>query len=251
MKDLIKKSSTILIFFGVLFVFLVLLKVLNISYPVMVTNTSTSTELSVVGEGKVEVVPDTAKVDVGISVQKVATVDAAQTEMDEINNAIIAAMQELGIDKKNIQTSNYSIYPSYDYSSGTEVANGYNGNVSVSIKTTNIEQVSQVIEAATAAGANQVQGTSFQVEDPAKYREQARNMAIENAKAQAQQLADSLGIKLGKVVNIVEYSPSSGSPVMPMYAASEARGLGGGGGPDIQPGSQEITSVVTLYFEKR
>lgn len=249
---MIKKSSTILIFFGILFVFLVLLKFLNISYPIMVTNTNRSTELSVVGEGKVDVIPDTAKVDVGISVQKGETVEETQGEMDEINNAIIAAMQQLGIDKKNIQTSNYSIYPAYDYSSGSEVADGFNGNVSVSIKTNNIEQVSQVIEAATKAGANQVQGTTFQVEDPAKYREEARNMAIENAKEQAQNLADSLGIKLGKVVNIVEYSPNTGGPV-PMYAAmSEARGLGGGGGgPDIQPGSQTISSVVTLYFEKR
>lgn len=229
---------------------MIAVSILRISVPISVTTSNKSTELSVVGEGKVEVVPDSAKVDVGISVQKAATVEAAQSEMNKTNNAIIEAMKNLGIEKKNIQTSNYSIYPSYDYSSGSEVANGYSGNVTVSIKTENIELVSQVIEAATKAGANQVQGTSFQVSSPEKYREEARNKAIKNAKEQAQKLADTLGIKLGKVVNVVENNQSSGGPV-PMYAFSEARGLGGGGGPDIQPGSQEITSVVTLYFEKK
>lgn len=246
-----KQTTSIIFFFLLLFIFMVAVKFLNISFPVMVTNTSRSTELSVVGEGKVEVVPDTAKVTVGISILNAATVEAAQSEMDETNNAIIEAMKGLGIDAKSIQTSNYSIYPAYDYSSGTEVPDGYSGNVSVTIETSNTQQVSQVIEAATAAGANQVQGTTFQVKDPAKYREQARNMAIENAKEQAQQLANSLGIKLGKVVNIVEYSPSTGGPV-PMYdMAVSQRALGGGGGPSIEAGSQEITSVVTLYFEKR
>ncbi len=245
-----KQTSTIIFFFVVLFIFMVAVKLLNISFPVSVTTSNQSQELSVVGEGKVEVVPDTAKIDVGVSVQNVQTAEAAQTEIDEVNNAIIQAMADLGIDKSNIQTSNYSIYPSYDYSSGTERQDGYDGNVTVSIKTEDVAQVSQVIEAATTAGANQVQGTSFQVASPEEYRAQARNKAIENAKQQAQELADSLGIKLGKVVNVVEHSQTSGGPV-PMYAVAESRALGGGGGPSIQPGSQEITSVVTLYFEKR
>lgn len=245
-----KQTSTIIFFFILLFIFMVAASLFNVSFPVMVTNTTRSTELSVVGEGKVEVVPDTAKVDVGVTVQKAATVEAAQSEIDKTNNAIIEAMKGLGIDKKNIQTSNYSIYPAYDYSSGNEKPDGFSGNVTISIKTNKVAQVSQVIEAATKAGANQVQGTTFQVENPDKYREEARNEAIANAKEQANQLAKSLGIKLGKVVNIVEYSPSSSGPV-PMYdMATSARGMGGGG-PSIEAGSQEISSVVTLYFEKK
>ncbi|HRN70361.1 MAG TPA: SIMPL domain-containing protein, partial [Candidatus Woesebacteria bacterium] len=80
-----KQTTSIIFFFMLLFIFMVAVKFLNISIPVLVTNTSRSTELSVVGEGKVEVIPDTAKVDVGISVQNAATVEAAQTEMDKTN----------------------------------------------------------------------------------------------------------------------------------------------------------------------
>ncbi len=79
-------------------------------------------------------------------------------------------------------------------------------------------------------------------------REQARQKAIENAKEQAQKLASQLGIRLGRVVNIVENTP--GAPV-PMYM--EAKRLDtamGAPAPEIEPGSQTVTSQVTLYFER-
>ena len=237
------------IFFASLFVFLFVVKIFDISYPVQITNTSKSTELSVVCEGKVEVVPDVAYVDLGITVNNAATVESAQSQIDKTNNAIIEAMTKLNIPKKNIKTSNYSIFPSYRYDEGADTITGYSGNVTITIKTNDIQSVSQIIESATAAGANQVQNTRFEVEDPGKYRAEARKKAIENAKKQAQELASSLGIKLGKVVNIVEYTPNSG--VVPIYSRADTVGLGGAGGPSLEAGSQNITSVVTLYFEKK
>lgn len=232
---------------ALIFVLIFVMSYFRVGFPIQVTQTMTTTELSVTGEGKVDIVPNTATVDVGVRVNKAATVDAAQSQINETNNAIIAAMQTLGIEKQNIKTSNYSIYPSYDYSSGQDQLVGYDGNVTLSIKSKNADLVSQVIAAATEAGANEIQNTRFEVEDPASYRAEARKKAIENAREEAQKLADDLGIKLGKVVNIVEHT-SSGNDVYPMMAE---RAMGGGGGASFEPGSQVITSVVTLYFEKR
>ena len=242
-------NKNIVIFFVSLLAFLFVVKVFNISYPLQITNTAKSTELSVIGEGKVEVVPDVAYVDLGISVNNAPTVESAQSQIDKTNEAIIEAMAKLNIEKKNIKTSNYSIFPSYRYDEGQDTITGYNGNVTITVKTDNPQSTSQVIEAATAAGANQVQNTRFEVENPGKYRAEARNKAIENAKSQAEDLAKSLGIKLGRIVNVVEYSPDSGG-IVPVYAREAATGLGGGG-PILEPGSQNITSVVTLYFEKK
>jgi len=244
-----KQLAVILTPILVVFIFVFLMSYLHIGIPIEVTQTMTTTELSVTGEGKVDIVPNTATVDIGVRVNKAATVDAAQSQINETNNAIIAAMQKLGIEKQNIKTSNYSIYPSYDYTSGRDEITGYDGNVTLSIKTKKVDQVSQVIAAATEAGANEIQNTRFEVEDPATYRAEARTKAIENAKEEAKKLAGDLGIKLGKVVNIVEHS-SSGTDVYP-YMSEKAVGLGGGGGASFEPGSQTITSVVTLYFEKR
>jgi hypothetical protein len=243
-----KNDFHIIFAVAVVFVFLVLIKFFDISYPLMVVNTTRSTELSVVGEGKVEVVPDIAHVDLGITVNNAASVNEAQKKINDVNNSIVSAMAGLGIKKTDIKTSNYSIYPEYSYEGGTNRITGYNGNVSIKIKVKSIDLVAKVIEEGTKAGANQVQGASFSVESPEKYREEARDKAIQNAKEQAERLAKKLGIKLGRVVNIVESSASSDSPI---YALKSARMEDAGGGPDIEPGSQTITSVVTLYFEKK
>jgi len=238
--------SAIVLLFALSLVFLWLIKFFDISYPISVTTRTVSGELAVVGEGKVDVIPDTASVQAGIVVSDAATVQEAEQKINEINNKIVAALKKLGIDKKDIKTTNYSITPTYNYESGRNDITGYHGNATLSIKVRKIENLPQVITAATSAGANQVYNTEYLVDDPAKYREEARNKAIENAKDQAKKLSGELGIKLGKVVNIVESTPGP-DRIVPLLR-SEA---GVGGAPDLQPGSQTITSVVTLYFEKR
>ncbi len=222
---------------------------LGISYPIDVTTKQASGELAVIGEGKVDVVPDTAQVNVGIIVSNATTVETAQNQINQTNNSIVAAMESLGISDEDVSTSNYSINPDYNYESGTNEITGYSGNASLSIKVRNLDILPQVIEQSTANGANQILGTSFVIDKPEEYREQARNAAIENAQQQAKELADRLGIRLGKVTNIVE---SSGNDYpMPMYDRALSVEAMGGGSANLQPGSQTITSTVTLYFDKR
>lgn len=232
----------------VVLVLLILIKVFGIAFPVTVTTSYKSSELAVSGEGKVDVVPDSANVDVGISVSNAKTVEDAQNQINTVNNAIVASMQKLGIDKKNIKTSNYSIYPNYDYETGRTIT-GYGADVYVTITTKNTQQVAQIVSEATKAGANTVSGTSFTVSDPGKYRADARKKAIENAKQQAEEIAKSLGITLGKVVNIVE--SNSGETPNPIYMERALGGAAQSAVPDFQEGSQTISSVVTLYFEKK
>ncbi len=226
---------------------LVIMQILHISFPVSVTISNKSSEFSVVGEGKVEARPDVSYVDAGIVVSNAKSVDEAQSMINEVNTKIVSAMGRLNISKSDIKTSNYSLYPNYatDPTQPNKIA-GYNGNVTVSIKVRDTNLTSHVIEETTKAGANQIQGARFEIDDPNKFQEQARDMAIKNAKVQAEKLSKSLGIRLGKIVNIVE--SNQGSPMVPMMMA-EGKGLGGGG-PQIEPGSQTVTSLVTLYFEK-
>lgn len=233
------------------FLFLLFIKVFNISYPLdlMITNTTKSSELAVVGEGKVDVVPDTIYVDLGISVTNVSTAESAQAKIDEVNNKIIESLKTLGVEKKNIQTSNYNITPAYNYLPEKEnKITGYSGTATVNVKLTDAKLATQVISKATEAGANQVTGTRFVVDSPEKYREEARNKAIENAREQAAKLSKELGISLGKIVNIVE---SNGNQPYPVY---EKAMMGGGSradtGPILEPGTQTVSSTVTLYFEK-
>lgn len=242
---------------GAVIVLLLVIKFLNISYPFTVTTYNKYNELSVVGEGKVDVVPDTAYVDVGITVNGVSKVDDVQKQINDVNNKIVEGVKKLGISKSNITTSNYSVYPEYRYDAtqNTQTSiSGYNGNVTITVKTNKVDITSQIIDIATKAGANQVQGVRFSVDKPEKYREEARNKAIKNAKEEGAKLAKDLGIKLGNVSNIIE-STNTGSPMYPVSSLKmmdSATGMGGGASsPSIEQGTQTITSTVTLFFEKR
>ena len=232
---------------SVVVIALFVIKVLDISYPLSVVNSSRSSELAVVGEGKLEVTPDTAYVDAGITVDNRSTVASVQQTINTVNNDIIEALRALGIEKGDIKTSNYSVYPNYMYENNANAISGYNGNATIEVKVRNVQMVSSVIEEVTTAGANQIQGVRFSIDKPEAYREQVRDMAIKNAKDQAEKLAKDLGITLGKITNIVETTPQT-VIVYPMYD----RAMGGGGGaPVVEQGTQTLTSTVTLYFEKR
>lgn len=241
--------STYIVLVAVTLLGLIAVKEFHISYPLSITTSSATAELSVVGEGKVEVVPNVATINVGVAVNKVKTVEEAQAAIDKVNNELIKRMKAIGLTEKDIQTSNYSIYPNYDYTDGSKI-DGYNASANITIKTKTISQVGQIVSESTSAGANQINGIQFSIDDPASFREAARKKAIENAKEQAKKLSKELGIRLGSVTNIIESSPSDGGIMYKSYAES-APYAAGGGGPDIQAGSQEITSIVTLYFEKR
>jgi hypothetical protein len=240
----------------VVLVTLFIAKIFNLTVPLNITSTTAtrSSELAVTGEGKVDVVPDTAYVNLGITVTNVKTADEANKQITKINNQIIAAVTKLGVKKQDIKTENYSVYPEYDYNEPVvrdkEKISGYSGSADVRIKVKDTKLISRIIEEGTNAGANEVRGTTFEVGDPAKFREEARNKAIENAKEQAKKLADSLGIRLGKIVNIVE---SSGDRPIPIYKGGVERMTAEGDSmaPEIEPGSQTITSAVTLYFERK
>jgi len=105
------------IFFTVMLVVIALwlIKTLNISYPVTITSVTRSGELSVVGEGKVDVVPDIAYINVGITVNNAGSVSDARSGIDSVNNKIIDSLKNLKIPKKDIKTTNYSVSPNYTY----------------------------------------------------------------------------------------------------------------------------------------
>lgn len=233
-------------------IFVIFVKQSNFTIPLEITTTNRTTEMAVVGEGKVEAVPDTIYMSAGIVVNSAPTSEEAQKKITEINNKIIDAMKKAGIESEDLKTSQYSINPNYNWTSGTNKISGYNGSASIEIKVRKKDLAPKVIGEATTAGANNVQVLRSSIDKPEKYREEARSKAIANAREQAEKLARELGISLGRIVNISESSPNQ---VYPIYARSAEMALGKSGGgapePDIETGTQTITSTVTLYFEKK
>lgn len=218
--------------------------------PINSTSFVKQDTLTVSGEGKVSVIPDTAIVNLGIT-KSATNVKTAQSEANKVINDTIAATKNLGIESKDIKTSNYTIYPQYDYQSGISRITNYQVNASLTITVRDLNKLNTVIDTATASGANTISGINLTVDESKQKTllQEARVNAISEAKAKATSLAQAANISLGRIVNIMETPQTMYNPQFKMRSAD----MGGGGAADtnIQPGSTDISTSVTLFYETR
>ncbi len=202
--------------------------------------------IAISAEGKVTAAPDIATVSIGVQTES-KTVSAAQKENAAKMNAIIEKVKSLGVAAEDIKTSNYSIYPQYDYLSGRQVQRGFMVTQNIDLKIRNLDKIGEILAAAGDLGANQVGGVAFTIDEPEDLRQQARMKALEMAKKKAQALANAAGVRLGKVVGFSESPGYEPSPIY--YAKDAAQNTGGAGAPSIQSGSQDVVVDVTVLYE--
>jgi len=194
------------IFASVLVTFLVGMFFAKIGGGVPISVTQTTTEkkstFDVTGVGEAVVVPDEAKISLGVE-ETASTVDAAQERVDNKMKALQDSLDELGIDKKDIQTTSYNVYP--DYGRG-RVVQGYRGSSRVEVKFMDFSVINSAIAKAGELGLNQVGQLSFGLSDEAEDKglSEAREKAVKSAKKKAKELAKLAGVNLGKVVNVEE-----------------------------------------------
>lgn len=216
-----------------------------IPFSVTSVTTTKSDTFSVSGEGKSTVQPDMAVASLGVQ-SRAPSAKNAQGELNKAINAVSDAIKKVGIDAKDIQTSNYSVYPIQDFRDNQQVVIGYQATSNLTIKIRDMDRANAVIDAATAAGANQIGGISFDVSDKTKVENEAREKAVAEAKKKAGDAARIAGFRLGKIVNYSEGFNGSPRP-MPLMARGEAKEAGTS--TQIEPGSSEITVTVTLSYE--
>lgn len=235
---------------------------------------------SVSGEGKVVVVPDVAQVWFSVVTEGGKDLATLQTKNTDKVNKAIEFVKKQGVDAKDIKTESYSISPRYQnyncnvrplplmYPAGDEEISiaypeptpcpppdivGYTINQSVSVKVRDFTKIGDILSGVVDAGANNVNGPSFVIDDPTKARNDAREEAIQKAQQSAREISDAAGFGLGRLLGIDE----GGN--YPMYY-EKAYGRGGGvamdaavaaPSPTIEPGSQDMTVTVTLRYEIR
>jgi len=244
MKNILYSIISLLVFFLALFVYTKLAGPIPFSITNVTTNKASG--FTITGEGKVAIAPDIATTMVGVEANG-ATVKEAQDELNQNINAVSAAIKKLGIGDKDIETSNYNVNPTYDYSSNTQRITGYQAGSSLTIKVRDIAKVNSVIDAATTAGANVVGGVSFDVDDKTKAQNDARKLAVADAKAKAEQASQTAGFSLGK---LIDYQESFGNDrIYPMYATMDIAAKGEGAPTQIESGATDIRVTVTLTYE--
>ena len=203
--------------------------------------------ISVSGTGEVQAEPDIATVSTGVEVQA-DTVAEARAGAADAADAVIAALRANGVEDSDIRTVDFAIHPRYDYSGETPRIVGYVVFNNVLVTVRDVEGVGALIDAVAEAGGDAVRfnGISFSHEDPAALAEQARALAIEDARAKAEQLAELTGVTLGPVLSVVETSWAA--PLL-----GQARGMefamADSAATSIQPGTSAVTVTVQAAWE--
>lgn len=165
--------------------------------------------VSVRGAGEIETAPDMATLSVGVSAQG-ATSQEARTKNTEAITATTEALKALGILEEDIQTSNMSLYPQYDYSGNSNRIIGYEMSTSLTITVWDLAKAGEAIDAAIDSGSNTLERVSFSVSNEEELYRQALAVAMEDAKRSADALSVAGGKSTGSVVSIAEYSIGSG-----------------------------------------
>ncbi len=204
--------------------------------------------IAVNGEGKEIGTPNIAVTDIGLVTEK-ADVASAQKENTDKMNKLISEVKKKGIKDADIQTSNYSVYPKYDYTNGKSNISGYSVNQTVTLKIRDLNKISDVLAKVGEVGVNQVNSLNFTIDDTENLRAAAREKALISAQEKALTLAKDLGVKLVRVVSYNEYVPTDAYTVKSYPMAA---GMGGGvsaPAPDIQSGSLDVKVDVTVIYE--
>ena len=251
-KVLVIFLSVVLIILGVYLVSLTRNSLKNYSY--IGKSPEFKNIITVDGSGKVTVKPDVAVINAGVVTEKNTVAEAQKENTDKMNAIIKTLKTDFKITDNDIKTSQYNIYPRYDWTDGAQKIIGYSVSQSVEIKVRDFDQIGGILAKAAELGTNSLNGPTFSVDDPEVYKAEAREKAITKAKEKSRILADQVGIKLGSIVN---FSENFGGPLSPIaYSNDMAFGLGGANEkslptPTIEPGSEEISVNVSISYEIR
>jgi len=173
------------------------------------------------------------------------TVRLAADENARIMTAVMEAIKGQDVAQEDIQTTGFTVYTERQppAQEGAPERTLYHVSNNVSVKVRQLSNLSAILDAAISAGANAVHGVQFSIDDSGPLVAQARELAMADARAKADALADLAGVQVGMVMQINEPATEAAAPL-----AAADRALGGGGGP-ISPGVLEVSDRVQVTYE--
>jgi uncharacterized protein len=201
-------------------------------------------EVTVVGSGQVQGVPDTLTADVGIEFTA-PDVTVAMNQTNDRQQAVINALTGAGLDRKDISTTEVSLRPQYDSSGGA--ITGYRADNSIRVKIHPADSASHVLAVIVGAGgdATRINSVSYSIADDSQLVKDARTRAFQDAKNRAEQYAQLSGLKLDKVISISEASGGAATtPPAPPRSGMQAA-------VPLEPGQQTVSFSVTVVWQLR
>ena len=199
--------------------------------------------IAMTGHGEIRATPDMAQVTIGVTATAATAAQAVAANSARMKT-VFAAVAKLGVPEKNIQTVNFFVSPQYTNGDNNvpRRLTGYQVNNDVTVRLDDVGKLGSVLDALVAAGANQINGISFSIQNDTPLLEKARAQAITDARARAETYARAAGVSLGPILSISEGGGEA--PPRPMYRmaamAAETR---------IAPGEQSVTAEVSVVWE--
>ena len=206
------------------------------------------TTLSISAEGRVNREPDIAFLNAGVQTQG-QTAQAAMSANSAAMNGVFDALAAADIDRRDMQTSNFSLQPQYDYSNrdnGQPRLTGYQASNQLTVKVRDLDTLGETMDALVSAGGNTFSGLNFALEDDRAAKNAARDLAMKEAIARAELYAAASGYEVARVVTISE---SGGMRPQPMQMMAEARAMDRA--TPIASGEVGYSVTVNVVFELR
>lgn len=203
--------------------------------------------ISVTGEGRVEIAPDMATLNLGVTTEA-DTAAAALTANSEGLAAALARLKEAGIAERDIQTSGLTVNPRYEYpNDGSQPrVNGYMASNMVMVRVRDLSILGATLDGAVAEGANTLNGIAFGLQEPDATMDEARRRAVTDAAHKAALYAEAAGVKLGRVASITEQMNYGGPQPMMLAEASMAKDAGS---VPVASGELTVSSTVSVVYE--
>ncbi|MGA8330844.1 MAG: SIMPL domain-containing protein [Mycobacterium sp.] len=202
-------------------------------------------QVTVVGSGHVQGVPDTLTAEVGIEFIA-PDVTAAMNQTNARQQAVIDALAGAGVDRKDISTTNVTLQPQFDNAANTNTITGYRAANSIRVKIQPAESASRVLALIVGTGgpATRINSVSYSIGDDSQLVKDARARAFQDAKDRAEQYAELSGLGLGKITSISETSGAAPPAPGPTRGAMQSA-------VPLEPGQQTVSFSVTAVWELR
>jgi uncharacterized protein len=204
--------------------------------------------IQVTGHAQVSKAPDRVYIDIGVMTQAKKSASAADANATRVST-VIAAVRRAAGSGAQLTTTQYSVSPNYNYprDGGTPAVTGYTASNMVQVRLDDLHRVGQAIDAATQAGANNVQDIRFALRDEEAPRAEALQEAARNARQDAEALAAALGLRIVRVLAVGEQAPEIRPS--PLYAQKLSLPAAPVRATPVEAGTIDIDATVTLTVE--